>query len=455
MSASLNESFLKSEKSKCFCPGASQVVDANGEPLVLYHGSQSFGFTEFNEQGRRGFNGIFLTPHLGTARSYAHGAYPKALPTKEETSADDYEFEPGTGVYPLFANVRNPHEAWFEGANWDGSFADRYEVFSEDGEKQYREDGNGYFTDREAEAFADELSEETGQSYRWEEAYGIGDSTDSVAKEAARYGSDGAIIHDVTDDGGRGGSAEATDVYVVFDGSNLKSATDNDGSYSGSPDIRFRRRTKPAPEKTGIAYKVFFVKDGKLYPPMVNPTGEDTPIGVWLDAENGVSAGQSKTGRPKVKAGGKGTQGGGGTLSYRPGWHLGDIPRASQFDRTDPATGESSLFPKDFVWGEVEYAADRDYQDEAMSYGKTASGGFINSYAGLPRVPEDGFYRYRTNPRPDTVPWIITGAIKVKRILGDSDVAEHYHPIEKSQEPPCFMGFSGVFLDGFTPHIIP
>ena len=33
--------------------------------------------------------------------------------------------------------------------------------------------------------------------------------------------------------------------------------------------------------KKGTAYKVFKVKNGKLYPPMVaNPGGADTPIGV-------------------------------------------------------------------------------------------------------------------------------------------------------------------------------
>ena len=56
---------------------------------------------------------------------------------------------------------------------------------------------------------------------------------------------------------------------------------------------------------------------------VANPGGEDTPIGVWLEAEEGEFAGLSKTGRKQVKSIGS------GTLSYRPGWHLGDIPRAS------------------------------------------------------------------------------------------------------------------------------
>ena len=196
-------------------------------------------------------------------------------------------------------------------------------------------------------------------------------------------------------------------------------------AISYTEDVRFSLRTKEPPKKTIKAYKVFFAKNGGLYPPMVaNPNGEPTPIGVWLDADIGQSAGTSKTGRPQVKAGGKGTQGGSGTLAFRPGWHLGEYPKATQFNRLNPETGKKELFPKDFVWAECEIAADVNYQEEAMSYGYTPDGKFRHAYAGLPRLPVDGYYQYRTNPDPSTVPWFITGAMKVTRILDDNDVRE-------------------------------
>ena len=203
-------------------------------------------------------------------------------------------------------------------------------------------------------------------------------------------------------------------------------------------DIRYSIRTKPAPQSTGIGYKVFYLKDGKLYPPMVaNPGGADTPVGVWLDADAAPQAAASKTGRKKVKAGGKGTQGGSGTLAYRPGWHLGEIPYALQFNRGPKVdnplgiTGKNGkaikvgkYFPANFVWAEVEYAKDVDYQDEAMSYGYNGAGNFQHSLAGLPKIPVDGSYTYRTNANPATDPWIITGAMKVNRVLTDSEVDE-------------------------------
>lgn len=154
------------------------------------------------------------------------------------------------------------------------------------------------------------------------------------------------------------------------------------GSTMRENDIKFQIRNSPPPKKTKKGYKVFVVKDGKLYPPMVNPTGQPTPIGVWLDAEEGQSAGVSKTGRPQVKMGGKGTQGGSGTLAFRPGWHLGELPRASQFDRLNQETGRKELMPENFVWAEVEYADDIDYQNEAMSYGQTANGKFNHALQG-------------------------------------------------------------------------
>lgn len=189
--------------------------------------------------------------------------------------------------------------------------------------------------------------------------------------------------------------------------------------------VLYSLRQKPEPEKKGTGYKVFVLgKDGKLYPPMVaNPNGAATPVGVWLDADAAPVAGESKTGRPQVKQGGKGTQGGSGKLAYRPGWHLGVIPYAIQFNRKD-AEGNKTLFPKNFVFAEVEYAADKDYQDEAHAEGINSNGKYQHSLAGLKHLPTDGYYMYRINPNPETDPWVITGAMKVNRLLTRAEQAD-------------------------------
>ena len=204
----------------------------------------------------------------------------------------------------------------------------------------------------------------------------------------------------------------------------VKTAKGQVTNFETGEDVSFSLRQKPEPKKKGIGYKVFVLKDGKLYPPMVaNPDGAATPVGVWLDADAAPIAGESKTGRPQVKQGGKGTQGGSGKLAYRPGWHLGVVPYAIQFNRKD-AEGNKTLFPKNFVFAEVEYAADVDYQEEARQEGINPSGKYQHSLAGLKHLPTDGYYMYRTNPNPETDPWVITGAMKVNRILTRAEQAE-------------------------------
>lgn len=203
--------------------------------------------------------------------------------------------------------------------------------------------------------------------------------------------------------------------------------------------LKYSIRTEAAPQKTLKGYKVFVAfknKPGELYPPMVaSPEGLPTPVGLWLNADTGELArdkegniittkgGQGYGKRVQVKQGGKGTKGGSGTLAWRPGWHLGEYPDAKQFAVKDPITGElKALFPENFIFAECEIAADEDYQLEAMEYGISKTGKFNRTYAGLPYIPQNGYYKYRTNPDPQTSPWYITGAMKVTKILDDEDI---------------------------------
>ena len=251
--------------------------------------------------------------------------------------------------------------------------------------------------------------------------------------------------------------------------------------------------------ETGVAYKVFVIEDGKLKPPMVaNPGNSNTPMGVWLDAEAGEFV-ELKGLKRVVKRGSDrqklldrianldNLEGDAykdeikrlksATLAYRPGWHLGDVPRGKQFDRdaswelldtlpknavltggtrdentlakkATPSNigkyyyiktlgvyahiiGKGKYLPYNFVWAKCSYIMRINYQDEATEQGHMrhrADGTFYrsseyqHSLAGLKTVPKDGYYRYRTNPRIDTVPWVITGAMRVDELLGDDEV---------------------------------
>ena len=216
---------------------------------------------------------------------------------------------------------------------------------------------------------------------------------------------------------------------------------------------KFSLREEDPPKRTITAYKVFRVADGKLYPPKianlsddenlnkplardprkgksrVTATGNDTPVGVWINADVGGIA-VDENGDAILNTNGRikvydlnGMKGNGDfdqktTLAFRPGWHLGSIPEAIQF-----LLGDGTM-PDDLVYAECEIAADIDYQAAAMSYGVRPSGKFVHADAGLPAVPVDGYYKYKTNPKTDTHPWFISGAIKVNRIIGDAERRE-------------------------------
>lgn len=392
---------------------ASKVVDENGEPKVVFHGTplrrdritpnrgwQKDGITYISQEApfytfRGGeYSGmIFTSVDAEKARSIAEK---RAMSIPDDMDGTEQWTEEGY-VYDLFVDVKNPFVPQRDADIILSSLGDEIPTLSFYG-------GQG-----------DTVSVETAKEILNSGNNWLVTETPQFVAEIKKLGYDGLI-----------GTDEGVDYIACFNPNQLKDAYNNTGVFStGNDDIRFRIREEEPPKNTGIGYKVFVLKNGKLYPPMVaNPNGEDTPVGVWLDADAAPIVSQSKTGRNQVKAGGKGTQGGSGKLAYRPGWHLGEIPYAIQFNRKNPITGEKELFPANFVWAEVEYAKDVDYQQEAYNYGLNANGNYQHSLAGLPYLPTNGSYKYRTNPNPETDPWIITGSIRVKRLLTPSEVDE-------------------------------
>lgn len=163
---------------------ASKVIDKNGEPMVVYHGSRVAGFTEFDEN-----SDMYFTDRFDVAATYG------SFDDVELPSIDDEFYEEHSGIYSAFIKSNNPMKADFDGEGWFRS-----------GDKP---------------------------------------ATDDVAQKAKRLGNDGAVIENVVDVGMYGSTSDdgVSTVYVVFDPTQIKSATDNTGDFDGSnPDIRFSRR---------------------------------------------------------------------------------------------------------------------------------------------------------------------------------------------------------------------
>ena len=182
-----------------------------------------------------------------------------------------------------------------------------------------------------------------------------------------------------------------------------------------SDKINFSRKKKKTefvePKKTVKAYKLFKIKGGdtsKLYPLFVN-ANKPVEVGEWIPAEIGPV---TKEGKVKSKL---------GSLAFRPGWHSGELPVATHI-------GEGGKPPKyrraDEVWAEIEVPADVDWQAEANSRARVKRDGAIDVKTAhiTDGIPEGGFYKYKTNPNMYES-WVISGAIKVNKVLADAEVS--------------------------------
>lgn len=160
-----------------------------------------------------------------------------------------------------------------------------------------------------------------------------------------------------------------------------------------------------------VGYKLFRVKKnepGKLFPLYVF-SNESIPVGEWLEAKEGP---MNEKGKVQSKLGG---------LAYRPGWHINDeVPYVEHI--YSKHNGKKYL-RDDCVWCEVEYLDDINYQDEANKNGMHTNGKFVARDAYLKKIPENGYYRYKTSPQMYGE-WIIAGNMKINRIMSDSEVEQ-------------------------------
>lgn len=171
------------------------------------------------------------------------------------------------------------------------------------------------------------------------------------------------------------------------------------------------------PKKTVKAYKLFTVIEdnkGELFPLFVGAK-IPTPIGHWIRADIG---GSSPRNNKKVDSGI-------GPLAFRPGWHAGDMPVATHIGAKKEGEKKVSIRPSYQVWAEVEFPNDFDWQAEANSRARIKKNGDIDVKTAhiTDAIPNEGFYRYKTNSNM-TGSWLISGEMRVNRILTDEEVNE-------------------------------
>lgn len=158
------------------------------------------------------------------------------------------------------------------------------------------------------------------------------------------------------------------------------------------------------------AYKLFKMKNGKLYPLYVF-ANEEMPIGVRLIAKCGESSKDGKHVKSKL-----------GDLAMRPGFHTTEVPLANHIGKRLP--DGSLVQAADTVWCEVEISDRVDYTETVKKIGTNKNGKVISANCCLKELPKetDWFYWFTTNPTAKAR-WLISGEITINKILSNEEVA--------------------------------
>ena len=397
----------------------SKVRDAGGNLTVVYHGTAE-NITTFDKsklgtttKAASASKGFFFTNTKRLAEQYSQFSRPTAI-TSLESKANRLE--------KVAQRVRT-NKAWndYYKAYEAYETAELNYAYNKDDVRKTSEKAIGAYLNLKNPLIHDFK----GEGYR--------DTTYfELLQQAENEGNDGAIFKNTYDGMGDHDSFEnpLTDVFVAFEPNQIKAIDNTEPTFN--QDIRYSIREEDPPKNTIKAYKLLRVKKsepGKLFPLFVE-SDKETPMGVWLDAEEGEMRVNEKTGTMKVKSKL-------GDLAYRPGWHLGDIPLATHIGIKGDS-GNIEFMNPDHVWVEADVAADVNYQDEAYQNGTNSITGKLNKVkADLKKLPINGFYRYKTNPNM-TGEWIITGAMRINRILSDDEafkiVRENgYEPLPRAK----------------------
>ncbi|MFC2494996.1 MAG: hypothetical protein ACFNWZ_02215 [Candidatus Absconditicoccaceae bacterium] len=193
----------------------SKVVDSKGEPMLMYHGSPE-KFTIFDsdfmsQHGSSKGYGFYFSPDKKMAEGYGD-VMTVYLDIKNPLSKDKLSISRKEMKNLILDVEKNIAEKW---GSEDGTLLDNFG------------DTRRYGRDRVLEDAIDMLMENENDVDVFGELKNIGGDYDSVAKSFRKIlGKDGIIT---------------PKEYIVFESNQIKSATDNVGTFdSNNPDIRYQ-----------------------------------------------------------------------------------------------------------------------------------------------------------------------------------------------------------------------
>lgn len=245
--------------------GDSKVVDEQGKPLVVYHGTRT-KFASFvsgaKQENASGSNGIFFTDNHDVASSYS-GSADDALISEQ-------------GVHEVYLKLYHPLNIDAHGSDW-ASLDKPYiwVIRDESGEiintYQYEKDAEVFFNDYN-DNFVEEYGIEPNEYGKItltkeidQEAVGV--TTDELFYRAIEEGKDGVIVTNVLDVTGEGASflTDPSTVYIVEKPTQIKSVS-NTGAFNQN-DARILYQAEPL-------YSGDFIDIDGVQKPTTNSNGQ-------------------------------------------------------------------------------------------------------------------------------------------------------------------------------------
>jgi hypothetical protein len=190
----------------------SKVVDEDGKPLVVYHGSPDFkgnAFTGKVERKNRAGNvaGYYFTPYADEASDYA-------------ADRKTRQYQEGSQVLPVYLNIKRPYIAG----------ESRVTPAMKDAYLKEMIASNQHMSDARAAEWAKNK---------------VPFFTDGRLPSADALNGDGDAMQRILKAGGYDGFKDGRH-WVAFESSQVKSSIGNVGTYgSGNPDIRYSLRQAP------------------------------------------------------------------------------------------------------------------------------------------------------------------------------------------------------------------
>ncbi|MDR0528113.1 MAG: hypothetical protein LBG69_00625 [Zoogloeaceae bacterium] len=211
----------------------SKITDEEtGEPKVMYHGTMTGNFSEFDTRGKGKTEGTgaWFAEEIPHAVTYSGRGDFLTKEQLEDAKDGEYTEE---GIYPVFLNLRTPMTYDFAGNDWQEGMKEIVALDEDEDVVDY------LYSKEEADAYREENPTHTVEERNTEI------STNEYAREAREYGADGAIFFNVVDEGhfGRGYLVPSSST-VVFNPEQIKSATENNGDFSEKMDDIFYRENE-------------------------------------------------------------------------------------------------------------------------------------------------------------------------------------------------------------------